>query len=198
MSTLKPLRREDCPELEGEFQFCEQFLGFVPNDLLTMAHVPELMRNFMVFCRSTYEVGKLDMGLLQLVGTMTSWGSGCQYCTAHMAQTSPRFGVSTEKVEALWEFETSELFSDAERAALRVALKAGQSPNQTESDDIDALSTYYDTEQIVQLMSVICLFGFLNRWNDTLATELEEAPRLYAEQHISAKGWHVGKHGDNS
>ena len=194
MAKLEPCKREDHPELEPEFQFCEEFLGFLANDILTLAHVPELLRTFMSFCRSTYESGDVDPALLQLVGTITSSAAGCRYCTAHMAQTSPRFGVPEEKIKAVWEFESSQLFSNAERAALRVALKAGQSPNEASDEDFTELKKHYSTEQIVQLMSVICLFGFLNRWNDTLATELESVPRNYAEKVIAQNGWEVGKH----
>lgn len=194
MAKLEPCKREDLPELEEYFQFCEQFLGFLPNDILTLAHIPELVRTFVSFCRSAYEVSDVDPGLLQLVGTMTSAAAGCRYCTAHMAQTSPRFGVADEKVVALWEFENSTLFSAAERAALRVALKAGQSPNTTDDNDFDELKRHYNTAQIVQLMAVIGLFGFLNRWNDTLATELELKPRRYAQRVIVSQGWDVGKH----
>lgn len=194
MARLEPCRREDLPELEKEFQFCEEFLGFLPNDILTLAHVPELLRAFMVFCRSTYEANQVDLGLLQLVGTITSSAAGCRYCTAHMAQTSPRFGVSDEKVKAVWDFENSPLFSDAERAALRLALGAGQSPSAVNDEDFATLKQHYTTEQIVQLMSVIGLFGFLNRWNDTLATKLEGQPRQYAESVIAECGWEVGKH----
>jgi hypothetical protein len=41
-------------------------------------------------------------------------------------------------------------------------------------------------------VSVISLFGYLNRWNDTLATTLEESARAFGEN--SLPGWSVGKH----
>lgn len=36
--------------------------------------------------------------------------------------------------------------------------------------------------------------SFLNRWNDTLAVELEDWPRDFAERHLAKNGWEVGKH----
>ena len=192
---LEPRRREEFPELEEEFRFCEDFLGFLPNDILTLAHIPGLVRTFMAFCRSTYEAGDMDLGLLQLVGTITSSAAGCRYCTAHMAQTSPRFDVPDDKVAAVWQFETSDMFTEAERAALRLAFHAGQSPNAVEEKDFQEVKRHYSASQIVQLMSVVCLFGFLNRWNDSFATELESAPRDYAEKVLPGKNWQIGKHG---
>jgi hypothetical protein len=48
----------------------------------------------------------------------------------------------------------------------------------------------------------VSLFGFLNRWNDTLATELEAAPLIFAQTHLRTQDWqpgrHVPSHGDPS
>jgi hypothetical protein len=41
---------------------------------------------------------------------------------------------------------------------------------------------------------VISLFGWLNRWNDTMATELEEVPLAFGSKHLAARGWNAGKH----
>jgi hypothetical protein len=43
-------------------------------------------------------------------------------------------------------------------------------------------------------VAVISLFGWLNRWNDTMATELEDEPLAFASQHLTANGWSAGKH----
>jgi hypothetical protein len=45
-------------------------------------------------------------------------------------------------------------------------------------------------EQIVEIVGVIALFGFLNRWNNTMATPLEDEPIEY----LSRGGWQAGKH----
>jgi hypothetical protein len=42
---------------------------------------------------------------------------------------------------------------------------------------------------------VISLFGYLNLWNDTVATTLEDGPRTFAEDALAANGWSAGKHG---
>ncbi|MDZ7727690.1 MAG: hypothetical protein U5Q44_05530 [Dehalococcoidia bacterium] len=45
-------------------------------------------------------------------------------------------------------------------------------------------------------MGVISLFGWLNRWNDTMATDLEEEPLAFAQEHLGGAGWAAGKHAD--
>jgi hypothetical protein len=44
------------------------------------------------------------------------------------------------------------------------------------------------------MLAAVCLYGFLNRWNDTMATELEETPRAISERYLAFIGWDGGKH----
>ena len=106
-----------------------------------------------------------------------------------------RAGASEEKIQAAFEFESSDLFSEAERAALRVALHAGMNPNAVEPAHMETLQQHFSDKQCVEVVAVISLFGFLNRWNDTMATTLEDSPRTFASDKLAQSGWDVSKHG---
>ena len=95
----------------------------------------------------------------------------------------------------IWEFETSELFSEAERVALRFAIHAASVPNTVTDEVIGEMREYYSDDEIVELLACISVMGFMNRWNDTLATTLEEEPRTAANATIGQKGWSAGRHG---
>jgi alkylhydroperoxidase family enzyme len=41
------------------------------------------------------------------------------------------------------------------------------------SNEHSQLKKYFSKKQIIDIVSMIALFGFLNRWNDTLNTDLE-------------------------
>jgi len=112
---------------------------------------------------------------------------------AHGAHRRTR-RIAAEKENALWEFETSPLFSAAERAALRVAQGAAQVPNAVTDADFAELKKHYSEAQIVDIVAVIALFGFLNRFNDTMATQLEGSPIEAGERYLAERGWTVGKH----
>ena len=94
----------------------------------------------------------------------------------------------------MWEFETSDLFTPAERAALRVARDAAGVPNAVTDEEFDDLRAHFDDQQIVQIVATIGLFGYLNRWNDTMATTLEETPLAFGHEHLAECGWEPGKH----
>jgi hypothetical protein len=83
---------------------------------------------------------------------------------------------------------------DILRAALRLARDGAVTPNAVEDQRFEELKAHYDAEEIVELVATIAMFGFLNRWNDTLATELEASPLAFAQQHLSGHGWSPGKH----
>ena len=60
----------------------------------------------------------LGQELKQLMFTMVSLASGCQHCQSHGAFHLNALGVDRERIRALWQYESSDLFSDAERAAI--------------------------------------------------------------------------------
>jgi len=104
------------------------------------------------------------------------------------------WSVSSE-IDAVWEFETSEVYSDAERAALRVAFASGVVPNAVDDKMFADLARHFTEDQILELVGVLSVFGYLNRWNSTLQTELDAVPLAFATDHLVAQGWEPGEHG---
>ena len=179
MARIKPLSPSAVPELKAVFEAGEKIMGFVPNDGLTMAYKPAILKAFLGLVQSIYAPGKVDGGLKRLIGLITSNAAGCQYCQAHAANAANEQSIAKEKINAIWEFESSNLFSAAEKAALTLALKAGMAPNEVTDQDFSELKLHFDDEAIIEIVSVISMYGFLNRWNATLQTELEDKPKTF-------------------
>ena len=169
-------------------------LGFVPNSLRIMARKPEIMAAFSNLAHAVWAPGSISVELKGLIAHITSRAATCDYCTAHTAGMALNRDAAEEKIEQIWEYETSPLFSEPERAALRVAQLAGQVPNHVSDADFDALTDHFGEEQIAEIVAVISIFGFLNRWNDTMATPLDEGPMDIGEKHLAGWGWSAGKH----
>ena len=195
MSRLAPLPREAVASLEDILGRSEGRMGFLPNSQLIMARRPEILRAFaQLGAAINGPSSTIDPQLRNLVSLMASRAAGCGYCMAHTAHTAERVGITAEKENALWEFATSPLFSAAERAALRVAQGAAQVPNAVTDADFAELKKHYSDAQIVDIIAVIALFGFLNRFNDTMATQLESSPIEAGKRYLAERGWTVGKH----
>jgi uncharacterized peroxidase-related enzyme len=193
MPHMKPLAREDLPELEDLFQRYDDTLSFVPNSLYTMSRRPEIMRTLSDLITAIWRTGTVPPGLKPLVGMVASRAAGCRYCQAHEAVDAQMRGVEQEKIAAIWEFEASPLFSDAERAALRFARDASVVPNCVSREHFAELREHWDDGEIVEILAVVSLFGFLNRWNDSMATELEDVPDRFAAETLGSS-WEPGKH----
>ena len=179
MARLPIPKIEDLPdERRDAMQSAEKLMGFTANDALLMSMKPEVMDSFGALVRAIYAPGEISAGLKRLIGLVTSNASGCQYCVAHTSFASQRNGIDEKKLAAIWEFEQSPLFDDVERAVLRVAMHAGQSPNSVDDAMFADLGKYFSAKGQLEIVSVIALFGFLNRWNATLATDIETLPGM--------------------
>ena len=195
MSRVAPLKPDDLPELAEVFQPVIQRMGFLPTSLLVMARKPKLLRAFIGLIEAVYDPeAEVSLELKNLVGHMASKTAGCMYCCAHTGSNASRSGSEDAKIAALWDFERSDLFSEAERAALRFAMAAAQVPSGVTDDLFDPLRKHFSDAQIVELMAVIATFGYLNRWNDSMATALEEEPLAFAERTLADTDWQPGKH----
>jgi alkylhydroperoxidase family enzyme len=113
---------------------------------------------------------------------------------AHNAGGSLRSGIKDEKLAAVWEFRTSPLFDDRERVALEFAIAAASQPNDVTDELFARMKQHWSEGEIVEITALIAYFGFMNRFNDTMATPLEEEPIHVAEKHIAKHGWKLGKH----
>jgi uncharacterized peroxidase-related enzyme len=196
MTRVTPLRREDHPDLDEKFFTpYEQTRGYVPNSNLVMARRPKLLAAFRAFNAAVFDPDNIvPAGVLALVGNIASQAAGCLYCVAHTANNAGMRGVEAEKVAALWEYETSPLFSAAERAALRFAQAAASVPNMVTDEDADAVKQHFGEDGVVEILAVVSFYGFLNRWNDSLATELEEIAFDKASKTLAETSWDAGKH----
>jgi uncharacterized peroxidase-related enzyme len=184
------------PALRDHVQFFKGPLGVIPNSVRTMAHRPPIARAFTdlnVAVMADY--GDVTPEFKRLLGYASSFTSGCLYCQAHMILASERFGATEERLADVFDFETSAHFTEAEKAALAFAQAASAVPNGVTDEVSTRLKAHWPPEAIVEIMAVVALFGYLNRWNDSMGSALEDLPRSRGEARLAeATGWSVGKH----
>ena len=175
MPHVAPLTLEETEQAAGDIAWLASATGFTANSMLTLSHRPEIAKAVLGLIRAVVRnpAGTVDPALRWMVAHVTSLSNGCSYCSAHTFKNGANNGVPQDKLDAIWSFETSDVFSDAERAALRVALTGGQCPSYATPADMAELRRHFSTEQIVEIGAVIALFGFNNRWNALMATDVE-------------------------
>ncbi len=194
-SRIAPLPADRNPDLKDAFAAYTKSLGFIPNSMLILQRKPKIVKAMAQLAASIWEPdGEVDRAFKRLVAHVASRAAGCQYCMAHTAGGALLLGIDPKKVEAVWDFRTSPLYSEAEKVALDFAIAAAGQPNGVTDAMFAEMRKHWNETQIVEIAATVAVFGFLNRWNDTMGTPLEEEPIEVGEKYLAPRGWSVGKH----
>jgi uncharacterized peroxidase-related enzyme len=196
MALVEPLAADHDAEVAELARFFNETLGFPPNSVLTMQRRPAIAKAFIALNKAVMEnKGRVTSEQKRLIGYIASLTAGCRYCQAHTARAAERYGGSDARLAEVWTYERSDLFTPAEKAALAFAQAASSVPNAVDEKITAALKAHWSDEDIVEILGVIALFGYLNRWNDSMATAIEAGAVESGEKHLAARGWTPGKHG---
>ena len=192
---VHPIDRDDNPEAAEMAKFYEETLGFTPNSLFTMMHRPRIAAAFLEMNQAVMEnKGRVTSALKRLIAYLSSMTTGCRYCEAHAIRAAVRYGSEEDKLNNIWDYKTYPAFSDGERAAFDLAVAASSVPNGVDDEISASMREHWDAGEIVEIMGVIALFGYLNRWNDSMGTQLEEPAAEDGNNLLSGHGWSRGKH----
>ncbi|MCL6274157.1 carboxymuconolactone decarboxylase family protein [Muricauda sp. 2012CJ35-5] len=195
MALVKPLDPNHDKETKQLAEFFNETLGFCPNSVLTMQHRPAISKAFINLNKAVMaNEGRVTSALKRMIAWVSSNATGCRYCQAHAIRAAERYGAEQEQLDNIWEYRSHPAFSDAERAALDFSLAASQVPNTVNADIKKRLYEHWNEGEIVEMLGVISLFGYLNRWNDSMGTSIEDGAVESAETYLGNIGWEKGKH----
>jgi len=192
---VTPIDRNSSEETAEMARFYDETLGFTPNSLFTMMRRPRIAKAFLEMNQAVMEnKGKVTSALKRQLAYISSMTTGCRYCEAHAIRAAERYGSDEDKLNHIWEYKTYPAFSDAERVVFDFAIAASQVPNAVNDELAENLRKHWDDGEIVEILGVIALFGYLNRWNDSMGTQLEEPAADDGVKYLAKKGWDRGKH----
>ena len=195
MPLVRPLSPESNPDVSKLAEFFNETLGFCPNSVLTMQIRPEIARSFINLNIAVMtNHGRVTSAFKRIIAWVSSNAAGCNYCQAHAIRAAERYGAEQEQLDNIWEYRTHESFNEAERAALDFSLAASQLPNAVDEELQQRMHKYWDDGEIVEILAVVSLFGYLNRWNDSMGTSIENGATESAEKYLVKSGWNKGKH----
>ena len=195
MPLVTPLSADHDLETKQLAEFFNETLGFCPNSVLTMQHRPAISKAFINLNKAVMtNEGRVSSALKRMIAWVSSNATGCRYCQAHAIRAAERYGAEQEQLDNIWDYQTHPAFSDAERVALDFSLAASQVPNAVNENLKNRLYTYWNDGEIVEMLGVISLFGYLNRWNDSMVTSLENDAIESGNHFLGKYGWEKGKH----
>ncbi|OSY87184.1 peroxidase [Tenacibaculum holothuriorum] len=195
MPLVTPLDPNHDEETRRLADFYNETLGFCPNSVLTMQRRPEISKAFINLNKAVMaNHGRVTSALKRMIAWVSSNATGCRYCQAHAIRAAERYGAEQEKLDNIWEYKTHPAFSEGERAALDFSLAASMVPNMVDEEIKKRLYEHWNEGEIVEMLGVISLFGYLNRWNDSMGTSIEDGAVESGEQYLGKHGWNKGKH----
>ena len=195
MPLVNPLPANHDEETRKLAEFFNETLGFCPNSVLTMQHRPAISKAFITLNMAVMENnGRVTSALKRMIGWVSSNAAGCRYCQAHTIRAAERYGADQEQLDTIWDYKTHPSFSAAERIALDFSIAATMLPNAVDETIKTELYKYWNEGEIVEMLGVISLFGYLNRWNDSMGTVVETGAIESAEKYLGKHDWEIGKH----
>jgi len=186
MRRVSPAAPEQFAQVADATERWQKTKGYPPNSWLTMVRRPGVFRAYRALHGAVMmDEGEVPKALRFMVAHVVSQACGDAYCAAHNAENAAHIAeVPLEKVEALPQFRASPLFTPAERAALELARAAGACPPAVTDAHFAELRKHYTEDAVIEIVAVIALLGWLNRWNMTLATPLEREAAAFARRHL--------------
>ena len=195
MALVKPLKDIKDPEIKKLVDFFNETLGFCPNSVLTMLRRPNLAKSFVKLNMAVMENhGELTSEFKRLIAFISSNTTGCRYCQAHTIRAAERYGATEDRLLNVWDFKNHDSFTKAEKAALQFTQEASSIPVTIDPVTEKNLKLYWSEDDVVEIMGVIALFGYLNRWNDVMGTTIETDAISSAQELLEGIHWEIGKH----
>lgn len=185
MARLEPLPPDANPELQEYVQRFRKVLGYVPSNVLVMYRTPRFVKGLAQLASAVWDpASEVNSGLKRMIAYMCGNTHGSNLSMIRAAESAHAAGISIEKINALEDYRTSPLFTEVERVTLDFAVAGASQPNAVTDELFDSMKKHWTETQILEIIMVIAINGFLNRWNDTVAPPLEDEPKEFAKKHL--------------
>ena len=106
--------------------------------------------------------------LRSLITVRVSQINHCEFCVDINSATLVIRGVMENKIEALWEWQESQLFDPIERVALEYTEAVTHSELSVDNDLMLRVKEYFDDDAVVELTALIAFQNLSSKFNNAL------------------------------
>lgn len=153
MSRIPALAPKDASLLTRVvYRLARRQLGEVPEPFAVAAHHRRLfktaLRHELSLQKATHVLPK---GLVELAVYRVAWTVGCSWCVDFGTMLQRLDGLDVERLKRIGDFETSEVYSDDERLAIRYADALTATPMTVTDEQVAALVERFDHDGVIEL-----------------------------------------------
>ena len=127
------------------------------------AHRPDIMQSFMPFYIQLQTQGLLSRKLIELVRLGIAQINQCSACLSGRYEDSIAEGLTEEMVDALWDVDGSDLFTEREKTAIVFGQKMARDHYSVTDDDFERLYRSFSEKEVVELLMDIAMFIGIGR-----------------------------------
>ncbi|MTI86543.1 MAG: carboxymuconolactone decarboxylase family protein [Balneolaceae bacterium] len=170
---LTPIEQPSGLKLKLAYYFTKSKLGKTITPLkVTYARVPAALSIVQAFQKTTNAL-TLDPELALIIKSFVATQNGCSFCIDIAKAEAYEKEFMTERYDELMNFETSNQFSDKEKAALSYVSEVNTTKNAT-NDTFNRLKKYFTDEQIVEITILNAMENYYNYVNIPLGIESDD------------------------
>ena len=164
MALISSLEKEQVGEVVKEiYEEYEKEGKKVPEWIKVMAHRPEILKEFTELFKTIMGEGKIEPFLKWEIALVVSKTLKCPFCVDVTEKMLKRLGANEEIMKEM------EGLSETEKEILELVEDVTLDGHLDKPELFKKLKEKFDKAQIVEIISVMGLFNYINRFNNTLA-----------------------------
>jgi len=163
MALISSLEKDEVDEIAlAIYEEFEKSTGKVPEWARVMAHRPEILKEFTELFKTIMGGGKIEPFLKWKIALVVSDTLKCPFCVNVTEKMLERLGANKEAMNEIRNF------SGEEKETLELVKDVTLDGHLDNPELFDKLKKRFDEAQIVEIISVMGLFNYINRFNNTL------------------------------
>ncbi len=165
MALIKSLTKEEVRDSAlAIYEKFEKESGSVPEWVKVMAHSPKILEGFTHLFGAVMKEGKVEPYLKWKIGYSVSRMLKCPFCIDVTEKMLKKFGADENDIEKI---KNKKNISEEEKRVLELVEDLTDNAHLDKPDVFDNLMEQFDEEEAVEIVSVIGLFNYINRFNNT-------------------------------
>ena len=146
------------------FEQIKKASGKVPKWMRVMANCEDILVGFFTMFKAIMDDAPVNKLLKWRIALKISDLNKCKFCVSVAKQQLKTFGLTDDEVENI----ESQNISKKDKIALEYAIASTKHAYNIDAKVMEKMRKYYTDAQIVEISSVVGLFNFINRFNDSL------------------------------
>ncbi len=165
MAFIKSLEKDETNEISrAVYEGFEKQSGSVPEWAKVMAHRPEILKEFTELFKAVMGQGEIEPYLKWKIAYVISETLKCKFCVSVTVQMLEKFGAS-EKL--LTDIKKIQNLPEKEREIIELVKDITLDGHLDKPEILKDLKKKLTEPQMVEIVSVIGLFNYINRFNNT-------------------------------